>query len=242
MGTRTTLSDIANCFACQNREHTEWCVLSGHELDQLSGRKICRQYHPGQEIFREGDEAAGIYCLESGLVGYRKADVDGNSTLLGLAYPGRTLGYRSYLSGEPHATSGEALKPSRVCFIDRATVRDLLEKNPALGFMFLQTVSKELGVVEEKYHQAITLTVRDRLIHLLLVLRDRYATTGQDGAEHLELPLSRQDIAALIGTRPETLARTIRRIEDDGLARFSGRILHVPKVHSLFDEIGLGHY
>jgi len=234
-------SHIANCFTCQNRSHTEWCVLTDDELSRFNGTKASREYLPGEVIFHEGDPCVGVHCLESGLVGFRKSDIDGNSTLLALAYPGRTLGYRAFLAGEDHSTTAEALKPSRVCFIDRATVRGLLDHNPALGFQFLRTVSRDLGEVEEKFHQGVTMSVRARFLHLLLVLKDRYATVTDNGSMTLELPLSRQDLAAMIGTRPETLARTIRQIENDGIARFSGRIMTAPSIHALLDELALEH-
>jgi DNA-binding Lrp family transcriptional regulator len=47
----------------------------------------------------------------------------------------------------------------------------------------------------------------------------------------MELPLSRRDLASMIGTRHETLSRIISRLEEDGVARFSGRTVHVRKPH-----------
>ncbi len=236
------IGTLANCFTCQNRDSTEWCVLSQDELKQFNGSKITKEFLPGQVVFHEGDPVTGVYCIESGLIGFRKTDIDGNSTLIALANPGRTMGYRSYLAGEDHSTSAEALKPSRICIIDRATVRSLLEHNPALGFQFLRTVSRDLGEVEEKFHQGVTLSVRSRFVHLILVLKERYSSLAEDGTLTIELPLSRQDLAAMIGTRPETLARTIRHMEDEGVAQFSGRILRVPNVNALFEDMELGHY
>ncbi len=55
----------------------------------------------------------------------------------------------------------------------------------------------------------------------------------------LDLPLSRQDMAAMIGIRPESMSRTIRSFEDDKVAIFSGRQVHVPSLEALFDELTL---
>lgn len=241
MSAEQHVGTLANCFTCQNRDSTEWCVLSPDELKRFNGSKITKEFLPGQVVFHEGDPVTGVYCIESGLIGFRKTDAEGNTTLIALANPGRTMGYRSYLAGEPHSTSAEAMKPSRICIISRSTVRDLLDHNPALGFQFLRTVSRDLGEAEEKFHQGVTLSVRARFVHLLLVLKERYSVVGEDGGLTIELPLSRQDLAAMIGTRPETLARTIRALENDGVAHFSGRILRVPKVSALFEDIDLDY-
>ena len=83
-----------NCFTCQARGRTEWCVLTEEELALVNQGKVCRQYLPGDVIFHEGDECHGIHCIESGLVGIRKLDAGGKEILLRLSHPGDTLGYR----------------------------------------------------------------------------------------------------------------------------------------------------
>jgi CRP/FNR family transcriptional regulator len=230
---------VSSCFTCQNRHRTEWCVLTEPELERFNRAKVGRAYGVGEFIYHEGDPSTGIYCLESGLVAFRKYDVEGNATLMKFANPGHTLGYRSFLEGGNHITSAEAVKPSHVCFIEKAVVRDLLDYNPALGYQFLHRVAKDLGRATERFHQGNTLSVRDRFIHLLLILKGKYASAGQNGEITIDLPLSRQDLAALVGTRPETLARTIRQMEDEGVAEFKGRHLHLPDPDALFDHIGL---
>ena len=227
----------ARCFDCKVRERTEWSVLSCEELEQIEAAKNARAHLPGEVLFHEGDANRGVYCLQSGLVGVRKTDIDGNSILLRLAYPGETLGYRSFLAGEDHADSAEVLKASVVCFIDRAPIRRILEVKPALGLRFLRRAARDLGSADERILQSVTLSVRARFAHLLLVLKDRYGMASEGGEIRLELPLSRQDLAAMIGTRPETMSRTIRQMEADGIARFSGRSVVVPTLDGLLDEL-----
>jgi CRP-like cAMP-binding protein len=135
-----------NCFTCQNRERTEWCVLSEKELELLDRGRVIKNYMAGEVIFNEGDACSGVYCLEDGLVGVRKSNADGYSMLLHLNSPGDTMGYRAFLAGEDYHASAEALEPSRVCRIDTATVRSLLNQNPALGLRYLKKVSRNLVV------------------------------------------------------------------------------------------------
>ena len=115
--------------------------------------------------------------------------------------------------------------------------RTVRQRNPALGHRFLGRAIKDLEEAEDKFLESVTLSVRARFAHLLLVLKDRYAKTAEGDKELVfELPLSRQDMAAMIGIRPETLSRTVRQFEEDGIAEFSGRTVRVPDVSSLLDE------
>ncbi len=227
----------SNCFTCQTRARTEWCALSSADLKQIDDAKIDRDYAPGDVLYHQGDSCKGIYCIKSGLVGLRKVGADGNSVLVRLAQPGDTIGYRAFLSGEEHALGAEVLKPSMVCFVDQAVVRKLIETKPELGLRFLKSMSENLNTAEDKFLQSTSFDIRARLAHLLLVLKERFAAEEKDGALKLELPLSRQDMAAMIGVRPETMSRAIRKFEDDGIAYFSGRTVKVPDISVLFDQI-----
>jgi len=234
-GDKSTTS--ANCFTCQSRGRTEWCVLTDGDLALVNQGKVCRQYLPGDVIYREGDECHGVHCIESGLVGIRKIDASGSEILLRLCHPGDTMGYRSFLAGNDHNNSAEALEQSVICSVSGTVVRSLLEKNPTLGLRFLKHAARDLGDAEEKILQSTTSPVRARFAHLLLVLKDRYGVAGEDGALVLDLPLSRQDMAAMIGIRPESMSRAIRSFEEDDIAHFSGRRVHVARIEDLIGEL-----
>ena len=228
---------LTNCFACQARPRTEWCALSEPDLKLVNDAKIDREYAPGDVLYHQGDPCRGVFCLQSGLVGLRKVGADGNSVLVRLAQPGDTIGYRSFLAGEEHKLSAEVLKPSLICFIERPVARRMLDTKPELGLRFLKRLADDLDTAEDKFLQSTSFDILARLAHLLLVLKDRFTSEEKDGALKLELPLSRQDMAAMIGVRPETMSRAIRKFEDDGIAYFSGRTVQVPDVSVLFDEI-----
>ncbi|MFO1372207.1 MAG: Crp/Fnr family transcriptional regulator [Candidatus Competibacteraceae bacterium] len=219
------------------RQRNEWRVLAGEELTLLAQARKCRLYHAGEPIFSAGEPSHGIYCITSGTVAIRKVGAEGNAVLVQLGYPGDTLGYRDLLLGENRRSSAEALGPSKVCFIDKQTVRALLDKSPALGLQFLRRVATDLDDAHTKLVQNATFSNRTKLIHLLLVLMNRHGRTSIDGSRVMKLPLSRRDLASMIGARHETLSRIIGRLEEDGIARFSGRTVHVAQPNSLLDEI-----
>ncbi|HMQ13673.1 MAG TPA: Crp/Fnr family transcriptional regulator [Candidatus Competibacter phosphatis] len=226
-----------NCCECLPREHNEWSVLSDEELNLLTQAKKCRKYHSGESIFAIGEPSYGVYCIVSGGAAVRKIDAAGNSILLHLVYPGGTLGYRGVLLDEERRSSAEALGPSKICFIDRHTVQTLLERNPTLGQQFLRRVVTDVDDAHDKLVRNATLSNRTKFVHLLLALMNRHGRTTTDGSRVMELPLSRRDLASMIGARHETLSRIIGRLEEDGVARFSGRTVCVTRPHSLIDEI-----
>lgn len=226
-----------SCFACQARHSTEWCVLNEDELALLDEAKTPRVHEAGSTLFHQGDECHGIYCLSSGLVGIRRLDASGNSALLRLCGPGETIGYRSFLLKAEHHTTAEILMPSMVCFINRPTVRMLLEQNPNLGLQFLDHNIRNADEFEARHLESVSFPVKSRLLNLLMVLYERFGHLSDDGEPILVLPISRQDIAALIGTSPETVSRSIGKVQKEGLARFDGRKVQLNDLDGLMQQL-----
>jgi len=233
----TRIPPNLNCFHCQSRERNEWCALKNDDLELLNRSKLTVNYRPGQNIYVQGNPCNGIYCIEDGTIAIRRVDAQGNSILIRLAHSGQTLGYRDFFGGEGHTASAEALTDARVCHVDGQALRQMLGHNPALGLNFLTHLAEDLDSAEESILQNSSLSVRTRLVHLLLTLKDRFAGVSEDGTIVLSLPLARQDLAALLGTRPETIARTIHALESDSVATFSGRTVLIPDLDLLLNEI-----
>lgn len=226
-----------DCFTCSGSGDNEWCALPEDDLLFLDSVKTPNMYQPGQVVFYQGNPCLGIFCVDEGTLALRKSDANGNSVITRMVKGGETMGYRAFFSDGPYGSSAEALTVSRVCFIDRQAVRRLLERNPMLGQRFLRHMAKDLEDSNSEQLNMATLDVRTRFSHLLLTLKDQHSNVDSDGNIVVRLPLSRQDIAAMLGTRPETIARTIRALEKDGVADFDGRTVTVSDLDLLLDEV-----
>lgn len=229
-----------NCFSCQWRERSEWCVLKSDDIQFLDDKKSTRVFRNGEFIFYQGDACGGVYTVVSGVLAIRKTDSEGHSALVRLRHPGETIGYRDFFSGGIFTTSAQALSDGSLCFIEKGAVDQLLERNPSLGLGFLQQMAMDLQTAEETILQSVALPMRTRMAHLLLTLKDRFAEADDQGALSMKLPLSRQDIADVLGARPETVARIIHALEEDSVAFFSGRQVVIPDLDILLDEIEHG--
>jgi len=190
----------------------------------------------GEVIFYEDDQCDGVHFVISGLIGLRKSDADGNSVLLRLAYAGDFLGCQSVLADSNHTVEAEVLERAETGFIPRETFVTLIANDPEIALHFLRRTSGDLMEVEFRSFEYMTQPARARVAHLLWSLLDRYTETTQNGATSLRIPFCRKDMAALLGITPETISRVIRVLNDDGVAQFTNRTVHVPSLDSLHNE------
>ena len=232
-----TQSSVAGCASCQTRCRTEWRRVSGIPLTRLDEARTSRMYGTGEAIYGQGEECGGIHCIKTGLVGIRRLNEHGHSTLIRLVYPGATFGYRSLLRKAPHENSAEALMPSEICFIDGKAVRRLLQNTPELYSLFLDHSLRDLSETEGKYMESVTRRAKTRLLNVMLMLYERFGHETERGAHLIDLPISRQDLAELIGAAPETMSRTIHRVQTEGLAKFDGRRVWISDIDALSRDL-----
>ena len=225
------------CATCPVRHTTEWASLTNEEVDILDKGKVDRPHLPGDVIYNQGDKSDGLYAVHSGLIGLRRFESDGSSLLLHLVRSGTVFGYRSYLSKAEHSVTAEVLMPGRICFIQSRTVQALLQQNPNVGVGFLEHSLANLKDMEEKYIRAAVLPVKSRVLNFLLTLNEQSGSRTDSGEHILDIPLSRRDLASAVGATPETLSRTLRQIEDDGLAIFDGKQIRIPDLQPVLDTI-----
>jgi CRP-like cAMP-binding protein len=83
-------------------------------------------------------------------------------------------------------------------------------------------MSHEFGVLVNSITIFAQRTVRERLALSLLILRDKYRNEEQDG-KPVELTLSRDDLAKMVGTARETLTRLLHEFKGESLIEISGR-------------------
>lgn len=185
------------------------------------GRRAC-VIQRNATLFRQGEQPQGIYCLRAGYMLSTRTDPAGNEAILDLLTGGDLVGCQGFFAGRRHATSARAVTACSVCFIPGPTVLRLLDSNPGLTRAMLRSVAGDPRPMTALMLRSPGLSVRGRLVHLLLVLKERCAEALPDGRLVFDIPLTRRDIAAMIGVRPESISRAVHDLQDEGVASFQG--------------------
>ena len=219
-----------SCVHCPLRTGTEFGGLDGEDLEFLE-RHITRRTYGRKETILITNES-GLVGVAAGAVALRKSNVRGQSSLVRLVHAGELFGQPYFFSNISTVVEAVTLTRTSLCLISGRAVRALLNRNPRLMEGFLQSVAQEVHRAEEQQLDLSTLSVRGRIARLLLDLTGRYGRRI-DGRTVIRLPLARQDIAAMLYTRPETVARVIGALTRDGIALFQGKVVTVPDIDAL---------
>lgn len=231
----------SGCLGCPVRSASDWSVLPSCAATMIDRMKRTRHLERGTTLFEQGEANEGLYCVSSGLFGLRMSHASGTEALIGLGWPGQTLGGRAFLRNSAHATTAVALTPATVCMIGR---RDALHLTVQAPTVHMALVGRCLAAMDEAQGgllDSAALSNRDRLCALLLRLvrsgLDDVVVPRRNGGVAVTLPMSRLDLAGMLGVQPETLSRLIARLRAEGLVRLDGRVIEVPSTSRLTAEI-----
>lgn len=225
------------CFQCPTRHQAEWQALTDEAQARVDEGKRTAAYAAGDAVFQAGELIRGLFCMHQGTVALRRTDEQGNSVLVKLAHHGQTFGVYEYFTNEEYLASAETLTDGVICFVDRAVLQELLLSHPPLGLAFMSHLARDLKQAHTAYLQMAALPVRQRLAHLLLALLPHFGQESGDGSLLVELPMTQQIVAELLGARRETIVRTFQALQEDGVVTYDGGRVTVPSLSRLHEEV-----
>lgn len=222
-----------------NRPTEEECELSGFQLfkklneqefAQLNYDKTCSLYKKGSIIYREGSRLTGFYCVTKGIVKIFKTGIDGKEQIIRFAKRGEIIAYRSLLSEESACTTAKVIEEAVLCHIPYQTLQFLIQSNWQFSHHMLQIVCKELREANDYITDIAQKTVRERLAEVLLLLKENFEL---DNANTLQISLTREELANIVGTATESVIRLLSEFKQDHLIDLQGRKIKLLDIKTL---------
>lgn len=209
--------------------------FSSEELAELSHEKRNISFKKGDLIIEESATPKGVYFIEKGTAKLFKLGFNGKEQIIRFAKSGDIIGYRSILSHQPFGASATAMDDTEVCFIPEKFFLKILEIQPKFAFNVLRKIAQELGESADTITFLAQKTVRERLAEVLILLENKL---GIDTEGFINISLTREEMANLIGTATESAIRLISEFRTDRLIEVDGRRMKILDHQKL---IKLGH-
>jgi CRP-like cAMP-binding protein len=226
---------IKGIFPIDKWDFKSASILAGlpqDDFELLTANKSEHIFKKGEVVFREGAFPAGIFYIIDGMVKKYKADKDGKEQIIYVANAGELIGYHAILSEERFPDSAATLEESRIAFIPREDFLHALNQSAMLSRRLLRTLSHEFAVLINNVTLFAQRSVRERLALQLIVIREKYKSDFQSG-EPVEINLSREDLASVVGTARENIVRILTELREDKIIETKGRKIIVLDVNRL---------
>jgi len=212
------------CDKCSLESGSIFKNLTAGEMEILNFEKDFRQYKRGDILYREGNRISGFFCVNSGIIKVFKTGFDGKEQIIRFAKPGDIIAYRSVLSNELACTSAKVIEDCQVCFIPSEILIQFIKSNSTFSLELLKLACHELGEANSFITDIAQKTVRERLAEILLLLVHEF---GLDGDSFLNISLTREELANIVGTATESVIRLLSEFKADKLVELKGRKIKI---------------
>jgi CRP/FNR family transcriptional regulator, dissimilatory nitrate respiration regulator len=214
--------------------------LTEDDLAKISA--ISSRHYFGKEeiIFYEGDKASGFYMVEEGKVKIFKLSFEGKEQILHIYDSGNAFGEVPVFAGKQFPASAMSLEKSSIIYFPRDKFVHLISITPELSMNFLADLASRLREFTVQIENLTLKEVPARLSAYFITLSQE-----QNNQKEITLPISRVQLSNLIGTRPETVSRVLKKMMKASLIKVQGRtilIKDIQGIHSLSDSSDISQF
>ncbi len=191
------------------------------------------RFKRNQYIFWEGDPATKFYIIRSGRVKLLKTSASGREMVLEVMVPGQLCGGTA-LFGDTHRNGAQAVEPTIAYGMSQESYEDLLSDNPKIAGGIIKYLGAKLMDAHDVIISLVSSKVESRIASVIVRLCENHGALSDDGIL-INIRLTRQDIADIVGSTVETTIRTISKFKKQGLLATVGGRLLVKDINAFMD-------
>ncbi len=193
-------------------------TISEAEISRVNKFFHHTSYSADQTIYFTGDNGISLFVVASGNIKLVKHSATGQDVLIDILNPGDFLGTLPILGDDQYKETAIAHTNACVLSINNEDFRSILNSIPTVAINLVEILSERLKSSNEMIQQLSVKSVEKRIAFILLKLKSKLGVEFERGSL-IQLPLSRNDLAEMTGSTPETASRVISNLSKEGILK-----------------------
>lgn len=192
--------------------------LTPADLEQMSRIAPYKRFAAGEIVYHMEDPADALYFVRDGMVKISMYFPNGKETILGLLGQYDIFGELLLLPSERRPNQAEAVVDTTLIVLPEEEFQRLLQQHPRIAMKFIQVMSTRLWQAQQWQAEVGAFDAPGRLANLLLRLASDFGVPGERGTV-IDLSLTQQDLAKMIGATRETVSHCLARLLEYGAVK-----------------------
>lgn len=193
-------------------------TLNENSLKELNSITIIKEYEKGSTIFFEGDTGDAIYFVKSGKVKISKISQQGKEHIIKIMEEGNIFAESLLFIGGVYPATAEAIEDSVVIVLKNKDIENLILKNNEIALGIIKLMAKRLQNVAVIIENLALKDSLGRTVSILLTIAREKGIKNKEGIS-IELNLSRQDLANMVGTSRENVIRILSQLDKEDVIK-----------------------
>lgn len=207
--------------------------LTDQHLEKIMPLVALHQFAEKQVIYMPSDPRTRLYGILTGKVKLAEVSPEGKELVLCVLGKGDLFGELCLFDKGPHSTLATAIEDSHIFTIKCSDLANFMAEDPALVKVLGKHVGEKIRLLEQKLSELVFKDVSQRLAGLLLDLAKDYGQMLPSGERVIEMKITHQDLAGLIGSTRETTTTTLNNFREKGFIDFRRREIIVRDIEGL---------
>lgn len=238
MKTPYGLQVIESCLTCPILKDHLFCNLSPQAVQSLDAISSSATYPKGAILFVEGQESRGAFIICSGRVKLSTGSAQGKSVILRIAEAGEVVGLPGTISGKQYEATAEALEPIQANFLPRKEFVNFLHQHGDAALRVAEMLCHiYYATYQEVKYLGLSGSAAEKLARFILDLAG--SQTREKGTVRVQLTLTHEEIAEMVGSSRETVTRLFASFKKEQLIEVHGSTLiikNTPGLQSLLED------
>lgn len=195
--------------------------LSDEQRTQLLRLASARVVEKGGIVFQTGSPGDFTYFLTAGRVKIYHQSRSGREVVLWFCVPGEIFGLAEVCQGgDGRQVTAQACEPSRALAVSRAAFQNFLEQYPTASLLINDVLACRLRNLGNVIQSLVENDVNERVAQLLIRLSASYGRTVANGDVCLDIRITHQDMANMIGTTRQSVTSALNLLRRQGVLEF----------------------
>ncbi len=183
-------------------------LLDKQQLEKVEKSILERSYQKGRIIFMEGELGEAIFFIKSGRVKVTKQTKDGREHILHFINPGEVFAEVILFDEGTYPATAEVVEDCTVGLIRNADMGKIVGSHPDIALALLKIMARRLRIAQNQLIELALMDTTRRAASMLLFLAGEQGIKTDRGIV-IDISLTNQDLASLIGTSRETANRIL---------------------------------
>jgi CRP/FNR family transcriptional regulator, cyclic AMP receptor protein len=211
--------------------------LSPEDIQELESESRMKQLKRGEPVYLPDQLADGILYVAQGRVKLGHSTPDGKQAILGFVDAGEIFGELSVLGGQRRDEYAETTEKTTLVLIPKQAFMRIMQKYPDIALGVTKIIGYRRQRIQRRLRNLLFRSNRERVIHLLLELAERYAVEVPEGLL-LNIRLSHLEMASIIGSTRETVTVVLGQLQKDDFLTIARRKIILKDLVRLAAEVG----
>jgi CRP-like cAMP-binding protein len=203
-------------------------LLDDHEMDLIFNNRYINEVKKRTNILNEGSPISHIIYLRSGLVKEYTIRHDNQEQILQLIKPHAYLGMTSLFGDKVNHYSYESLTDLKLCYIDIDVFINLVRSNGNFAFEILTSLGRDSLTNFHRFIDQSHKKVYGRIADILI-----YFSKIIFSSNKFQIPLTRHELADMVGTSRESTGRVIAKFRSEGIIKIAGKNIIINDIKKL---------